>query len=420
MIGVSFEEGKVLFMKICAHCGNAMNDETKFCVNCGTQANGYSNYTYQSQQNRNFFDNRQMLRQNIGTREMVSGIIWICVGGIQTLISIFAFWYLIFVGIWNIVFGIKRVNKKEKLLYMSIDEIYNDYSSRLSSIIVFLVLNVLFGGIIGIAGAIYDLVVRNYVIQNIQQQKTYIGNGMPSNNQVSYQPMNQSHEYINKHLDETNNTFIAQEEKNPDNIDKKTTDAIQPLLTRANMFLEDANWEKVEQYTERILDSYPECAEAYLLKLMAQLRAQNIYDLIKRDNGFENNINFQRFLQYADETNAEQVKLLKYEPIYIRAVELLKYAKGEGACNEAKKMFRTIPEYKDANEQIKECEIKKEKLKEEKYYDLVKKFNGARTSDDYINILFKFYELYYKIIKRLLIIFRNAKRILLILMQSMK
>ena len=44
------------------------------------------------------------------------------------------------------------------------------------------------------------------------------------------------------------------------------------------MFLEDANWEKVDQYAERILDSYPECAEAYLLKLMAQLRAQNIYD----------------------------------------------------------------------------------------------------------------------------------------------
>lgn len=66
------------------------------------------------------------------------------VGGIQTLISIFAFWYLIFVGIWNIVFGIKRVNKKEKLLYMSIDEIYNDYSSRLSSIIVFLVLKCTF------------------------------------------------------------------------------------------------------------------------------------------------------------------------------------------------------------------------------------------------------------------------------------
>ena len=84
------------------------------------------------------FDNSQMLRQNIGIREMVSGIIWICVGGIQTLISIFAFWYLIFVGIWNIVFGIKRVNKKDKLLYMSIDEIYNDYSSRLASIIVFL------------------------------------------------------------------------------------------------------------------------------------------------------------------------------------------------------------------------------------------------------------------------------------------
>lgn len=41
MIGASFEEGEVLFMKICAHCGNAMMDEAKFCVNCGTQANGY-------------------------------------------------------------------------------------------------------------------------------------------------------------------------------------------------------------------------------------------------------------------------------------------------------------------------------------------------------------------------------------------
>lgn len=35
MIGASFEEGEVLFMIICAHCGNAMMDEAKFCVNCG-------------------------------------------------------------------------------------------------------------------------------------------------------------------------------------------------------------------------------------------------------------------------------------------------------------------------------------------------------------------------------------------------
>ena len=75
---------------------------------------------------------------------------------------------------------------------------------------------------------------------------------------------------------EDRNIVQTTEEKNPDYIDKKATDAIQPLLTRANMFLEDANWEKVDQYAERILDSYPECAEAYLLKQMAQLRAQNI------------------------------------------------------------------------------------------------------------------------------------------------
>ena len=37
----------------------------------------------------------------------------------------------------------------------------------MTSIIVCLVVNLLFGGLIGIAGAIYDLVVRNYVMENV-------------------------------------------------------------------------------------------------------------------------------------------------------------------------------------------------------------------------------------------------------------
>ena len=97
---------------------------------------------------------------------MTSGIIWISIGGLQVLSSIFAFWYLIIVGIWNIVVGIMRITKKGELYQKSGIEIYNEYASRLTSLVVFLIVNILFGGIVGIAASIYDLVTRNYVIQN--------------------------------------------------------------------------------------------------------------------------------------------------------------------------------------------------------------------------------------------------------------
>ena len=103
---------------------------------------------------------------NLGNKEMTSGIIWISIGGLQVLCSIFAFWYLIIVGIWNIVVGIMRITKKGELYQKSGIEIYNEYASRLTSLVVFLIVNILFGGIVGIAASIYDLVTRNYVIQN--------------------------------------------------------------------------------------------------------------------------------------------------------------------------------------------------------------------------------------------------------------
>ena len=103
---------------------------------------------------------------NLGNKEMTSGIIWISIGGLQVLCSIFAFWYLIIVGIWNIVVGIMRITKKGELYQKSGIEIYNEYASRLTSLVVFLIVNILFCGIVGIAASIYDLVTRNYVIQN--------------------------------------------------------------------------------------------------------------------------------------------------------------------------------------------------------------------------------------------------------------
>ena len=43
---------------------------------------------------------------------------------------------------------------------------------------------------------------------------------------------------------------------------------IPPLLKRAFMFLEDGDFQSADEYCEKVLDNDPECAEAYLGKLM--------------------------------------------------------------------------------------------------------------------------------------------------------
>lgn len=43
-----------------------------------------------------------------------------------------------------------------------------------------------------------------------------------------------------------------------------------PLLRRGNLFLEDGDWKNADTYFDKVLDLDPECAEAYLGKLMAE------------------------------------------------------------------------------------------------------------------------------------------------------
>lgn len=47
-------------------------------------------------------------------------------------------------------------------------------------------------------------------------------------------------------------------------------DNVSALLKRISIFLGDGDWAKADEYCERVLDMDPECAEAYLGKLMVE------------------------------------------------------------------------------------------------------------------------------------------------------
>lgn len=73
------------------------------------------------------------------------------------------------------------------------------------------------------------------------------------------------------------------------------------LLKRANMFIEDGDFENADEYAEKVLDINPECAEAYVVKLMVSLSQKKMSDLYKLPNDFSTNLHFKKAVRFADD-----------------------------------------------------------------------------------------------------------------------
>ena len=81
---------------------------------------------------------------------------------------------------------------------------------------------------------------------------------------------------------------------------------VAPLLKRAFLFLEDGDWEKADNYCEQVLNQDPENGEAYLGKMMAELRVRKRENLADVKTSFDRNANYQKAARFGDETlNAE-------------------------------------------------------------------------------------------------------------------
>ena len=186
--------------------------------------------------------------------------------------------------------------------------------------------------------------------------------------------------------------------KSEQNIDNKVKNDVQPLLTRMFMFLEDGNWEKADRYAERILDMNPKCANAYLGKLMVELRVQKLEQFSMLEESFEDNKNYKKYIQYADEEERNKIEQLVYniksKPIYEEAIGILNHANTTEECQAAKKKFESIEAYEDSEDQIRQCKEKIAEITERNYNKLVKAFNNALVLHDYEVILVRLQEIH--------------------------
>ena len=77
---------------------------------------------------------------------------------------------------------------------------------------------------------------------------------------------------------------------------------VESLLKRAFMFLKDEDWDKADEYFEKVLDTDPECVEAYLGKLMVEYECTSKEELENCDTSFAYNKHYLKIVDFGDET----------------------------------------------------------------------------------------------------------------------
>jgi hypothetical protein len=113
----------------------------------------------------------QAIITRIARMEVTAGVIWIIIGVLQICAFVpflFLFGYgfaLLFVGIWNIYWAIRRFTIS-KIIESRARGIPAAYEQHLSMIILFIFINLFLGGVIGVFGCFYDLYVRSQVLQH--------------------------------------------------------------------------------------------------------------------------------------------------------------------------------------------------------------------------------------------------------------
>ena len=149
-------------MKYCTHCGKELFDEAVLCPGCGCAVEGKS-----VQGISNPLADGTTLLNTLSQRLNTNGIIWLVIGILQILGGIFINWFLLVVGVLNVISSVQDMQYSKALL-----EKPKGIVSKFESItgpVITLLYNLVIGGVIGVVGSIYYFfAIRNFVMENKQ------------------------------------------------------------------------------------------------------------------------------------------------------------------------------------------------------------------------------------------------------------
>ena len=168
----------------------------------------------------------------------------------------------------------------------------------------------------------------------------------------------------------------------------------EPLLRRAFLFLEDGDWEKADEYCEKVLDHDPENAQAYLGKLMAELRVCRQASLADCDMPFDSSNNYQKAVRFGDSNLVsvlngyinhinERNENARLTDIYNHAVITMNTASTEDAYKAASDILQTIAGFRDADALAGKCLERAEVCHKDTIYRSARSQMTGEKADSY-------------------------------------
>ena len=168
---------------------------------------------------------------------------------------------------------------------------------------------------------------------------------------------------------------------------------IAPLLKRAFMFLEDGEFDRADEFCEQVLNQDPENAEAYLGKLMVELRVKTPEQLKECELPFDNENYYRKAMRFADATLSKQLRgyiscinernnLKKLTAAYNGCMLAMKSARSAVDYRDAAAQFNKISAFKDADSLAQLCLAKANEIEEKEKAEAARKAEEKRIADE--------------------------------------
>ena len=151
---------------------------------------------------------------------------------------------------------------------------------------------------------------------------------------------------------------------------------VESVFKRVYMALEDGEFARADAFCEQILNQNPEDAEAYVCKLLAELRLRRRAELANSTVPFYNSNNYKKAIQFgsgrlknelyaASQRVCANIDNKNNGEILNQARAMLESARDIPACKRVQSIFLSIPNHPDSAEGIRLCDEKIAMLQEE-------------------------------------------------------
>ncbi|MBQ2377904.1 MAG: TIR domain-containing protein, partial [Clostridia bacterium] len=161
------------------------------------------------------------------------------------------------------------------------------------------------------------------------------------------------------------------------------------LLKRALLFLEDGDFDSADEYAEKILDIDPECSDAYIVKLLIDLKLRSASQISSYATPIDRNPNYIKALRFAkgdtrntiegyNQTIVERIELDNKKQQYTTACTLMNARN----YDEAIATFSKIKDFKDSAKKIETCKTNKETDRKEGIYVEALRAVASNAADD--------------------------------------